>query len=145
MLPKPQKKRKDSQYYAPFKWISFLACSLLFVQINSAQCNAGNVAPALDASQPTEFCDVVTADLNDYVTNTAPAGSVLTWSLDSDITNTAAFIDSNVVAAASYFGFFYSRSHSFYSPHLGIHPWPHSGFWKWPHWYCYGLRFPWLA
>ncbi|MEO0900672.1 MAG: gliding motility-associated C-terminal domain-containing protein [Bacteroidota bacterium] len=92
----------------------------MFVQINSAQCNAGNVAPALDASQPTEFCDIVVADLNDYVTNTAPAGSVLTWSLDSDITNTAAFINSNVVAAASYFGFFYDEVNLCASPILTV-------------------------
>ncbi|WP_435624698.1 gliding motility-associated C-terminal domain-containing protein [Flagellimonas sp.] len=92
--------------------VSVIDCSL--------PCDAGNVAPALDTSQPTDFCDVVVADLNDYVTNTAPAGSVLTWSVDSDITNTAAFIDSNVVASGSYFGFFYDEINLCASPILTV-------------------------
>ncbi|MEM9075584.1 MAG: gliding motility-associated C-terminal domain-containing protein, partial [Bacteroidota bacterium] len=86
----------------------------------SLPCDAGNTAPILDTSQPLEFCDVVAADLNDYVTNTAPPGSVLTWSLDSDITNTAAFFDGNVVAASSYFGFFYDEVNLCASPILTI-------------------------
>ncbi|PRX57757.1 Calx-beta domain-containing protein [Flagellimonas meridianipacifica] len=83
-------------------------------------CNAGNVAPALDTSQPLEFCDVVMADLNDYVTNTAPPGTVLTWSTSSDITNTGAFFDGIVVAASSYFGFFYDEVNLCASPILTI-------------------------
>ena len=86
----------------------------------SIPCDAGNIAPALDTTQPTDFCDVVVADLDDYVTNTAPAGSVLTWSVDSDITNTAAFIDSNVVASGSYFGFFYDEINLCASPILTV-------------------------
>ncbi|WP_422859015.1 Calx-beta domain-containing protein [Flagellimonas sp. S174] len=83
-------------------------------------CNAGSTAPSLDPSQPLEFCDVVIADLNDYVTNTAPPGTVLTWSLDSDITNTAAFFDGNVLAASSYFGFFYDEVNLCASPILTV-------------------------
>ncbi len=86
----------------------------------SIPCDAGSEAPILDITQPLDFCDVVVADLNDYVTNTAPPGSVLTWSVDSDITNTAAFIDSNVVASGSYFGFFYDEVNLCASPILTV-------------------------
>ncbi|MEM6539987.1 MAG: gliding motility-associated C-terminal domain-containing protein, partial [Bacteroidota bacterium] len=73
----------------------------------SVPCDAGNVAPQLDSTQPTIFCDVLNADLNDYVLNTAPAGSVLTWSTNPDPLQTSAHRSSVVTAPGLYFGFFF--------------------------------------
>ncbi|MEO0507934.1 MAG: Calx-beta domain-containing protein [Bacteroidota bacterium] len=84
-------------------------------------CNAGGVAPALNPDLPTDFCDVIDVDLNDYVTNTAPPGSELVWSSSPDPTQTDAFLtDTRVLAAASYFGFFYDEVNDCSSPVLTI-------------------------
>ncbi|MEX0363256.1 MAG: gliding motility-associated C-terminal domain-containing protein, partial [Allomuricauda sp.] len=86
----------------------------------STPCDAGDSAPELDTSQPTNFCDVVSADLNDYVTNTAPAGSVLTWSTNPDPLETNAHRSSVVIAPGSYFGFFYDEVNGCASPTLTV-------------------------
>ncbi len=70
-------------------------------------CDAGVEAPTLDTSQPTNFCDVLNADLDNYVTNSAPAGSVLTWSFDSNPFNVGAHRSSIVTAPGTYYGFFF--------------------------------------
>ncbi|WP_420602768.1 gliding motility-associated C-terminal domain-containing protein [Flagellimonas sp.] len=90
------------------------------VQDCAIPCNAGSEAPVLNASEPTEFCDVVSADLNDYVTNTAPAGSILTWSTDPDPLQDAAHRSSIVTAPGSYFGFFYDATNNCASPVLTV-------------------------
>ncbi len=86
----------------------------------STPCDAGDTAPVLDTSQPTDFCDVVSADLNDYVTDTAPAGSVLTWSTNPDPLETIAHRSSIVIAPGSYFGFFYDEVNGCASPTLTV-------------------------
>ncbi len=98
------------------------ATELVVSAINClAACNAGTTAPVLDASEPTEFCDVVAADLNDYVTSTtAPAGSVLTWSTNPDPLETDAHRSNIVSNAASYFGFFYDAANNCASPVLTV-------------------------
>ena len=83
-------------------------------------CDAGNVAPTLDTSEPTEFCDTILADLNDYVTSSAPAGSILTWSTNPDPLQTAAHRPSLVNAPGSYFGFFYDAANGCASPTLTV-------------------------
>ncbi|MEL6975639.1 MAG: Calx-beta domain-containing protein, partial [Bacteroidota bacterium] len=83
-------------------------------------CNAGGVAPALNPDLPTDFCDVIDVDLNDYVTNTAPTGSELVWSASPNPLETDAFINSQVFAAASYFGFFYDEVNNCASPVLTV-------------------------
>ncbi|WP_222983236.1 gliding motility-associated C-terminal domain-containing protein [Flagellimonas meishanensis] len=86
----------------------------------SLPCDAGNSAPLLDTSEPTEFCDTILADLDDYVTSTAPAGSVLTWSTNPDPLQTAAHRNSLVNAPGSYFGFFYDDANDCASPVLTV-------------------------
>lgn len=86
----------------------------------SIPCNVGNVAPILDTSQPTEFCDVVSADLDNYVTNSAPAGSVLTWSTNPDPLEVIAHRPSLVGAPGSYFGFFFDATNNCASPVLTV-------------------------
>ncbi|MEM8762623.1 MAG: Calx-beta domain-containing protein [Bacteroidota bacterium] len=83
-------------------------------------CNAGGVAPALNPDLPTDFCDVIDVDLNDYVTNTAPPGSELIWSASPNPLETDAFINSQVFAAASYFGFFFDEVNNCASPVLTV-------------------------
>ncbi len=86
----------------------------------SIPCDAGTTAPALDAAQSTEFCDVVAADLNDYVTNTAPSGSVLTWSTNPDPLIVIAHRSNIVAAPGAYFGFFYDAANNCASPTLTV-------------------------
>ena len=83
-------------------------------------CNAGSIAPALDTSQPIDFCDSINVDLNDYVTNTAPAGSTLTWSTNSDPLQESAHRSSVVNAPGTYYGFFYDDTNNCASPTLEI-------------------------
>ena len=83
-------------------------------------CDAGTIAPSLDVSQPTEFCDVVAADLNTYVTNAAPAGSVLTWSTNPDPLEIIAHRSNIVSAPGSYFGFFFDEINNCASPVLTV-------------------------
>uniref|UniRef100_UPI0023493E2F T9SS type B sorting domain-containing protein n=2 Tax=Flavobacteriales TaxID=200644 RepID=UPI0023493E2F len=90
------------------------------VQDCSVPCDAGNTAPVLDTSEPTEFCDAVLADLDDYVTSTAPTGSVLTWSTNPDPLQTDAHRNSLVNAPGAYFGFFYDTANNCASPTLTV-------------------------
>ena len=55
------------------------------------------------------FCSAFSVDLDDYVTSTGPAGSVLTWSTDPDPLNTGAHMVNTVVnTPGSYYVFFYN-------------------------------------
>ncbi|MEM9649526.1 MAG: gliding motility-associated C-terminal domain-containing protein, partial [Bacteroidota bacterium] len=86
----------------------------------STPCDAGTTAPSLDTNQPLEFCDLVSADLDLYVTNSAPPGSVLTWSTNPDPLEVIAHRSSNVIAPGSYFGFFYDAVNGCASPTLTV-------------------------
>ncbi|WP_430965819.1 gliding motility-associated C-terminal domain-containing protein [Spongiimicrobium sp. 2-473A-2-J] len=87
----------------------------------SEPCNSGINAPILEASVSREFCDVISQDLSDYTNSTAPAGTVLTWSTNSDPLDTAAHLISTVVAAPGvYFGFYYDAVNLCASPLLEV-------------------------
>ena len=83
-------------------------------------CNAGNIAPTLDTSLPIDFCDSIDVDLDDYVTDTAPAGTTLTWSTNADPLQESAHINSVVFAPGTYFGFFFDEVNTCASPTLEI-------------------------
>uniref|UniRef100_UPI00374E2965 T9SS type B sorting domain-containing protein n=1 Tax=uncultured Croceitalea sp. TaxID=1798908 RepID=UPI00374E2965 len=83
-------------------------------------CNAGSTAPVLDTNQPIDFCDTINVDLNNYVTNTAPAGSTLTWSTNADPLQESAHRSSLVNAPGTYYGFFYDDVNNCASPTLEI-------------------------
>ena len=83
-------------------------------------CNAGNIAPELDTTEPIDFCDTINIDLNDYVTNAAPAGSTLTWSTNADPLQESAHRSSIVNAPGTYYGFFYDDVNNCASPLLEI-------------------------
>jgi len=83
----------------------------------NGSCNGGDSAPPYDATEPTVFCDEVNVDLNDYLTDTsAPAGTVLTWSVDSNPLETSAHITSRVVEPGLYYGFYYDAINLCHSP-----------------------------
>lgn len=80
-------------------------------------CNGGNSAPPFDASEPRVFCDEIDVDLNNYLTDTsAPAGTVLIWSLNQDPLETTAFINSRVREPGRYYGFYYDATNLCRSP-----------------------------
>ncbi|MCG2459781.1 gliding motility-associated C-terminal domain-containing protein, partial [Flavobacteriaceae bacterium F89] len=90
------------------------------VTVTDCTCPAGNVAPVLDTSVPTAFCDVVSQDLNEYTQSVAPTGTTLTWSTNSDPTVANAHIFSDVDAPGTYYGFFYDADDNCGSPVLTV-------------------------
>ncbi len=86
----------------------------------SGPCDAGNMAPTLDPEAVLEYCDNVTLDLNSIVTNTAPAGSVLTWSTNPDPLILAAHRNSEIAAPGTYYGFFYDEVNDCASPTVEV-------------------------
>ncbi len=84
-------------------------------------CDAGTVAPSLDSDRITEFCDTINQDLDAYVTSSAPSGSTLTWSTDSDPLNTSEHLSSSVVTTEDrYYGFYYDATNGCASPTVQI-------------------------
>ena len=70
-------------------------------------CIAGTVAPTLNESEPTNFCDTLDVDLNDYVLGTPPAGTILVWSTNPDPLQTNAHRQSTVDFQGTFFGFYF--------------------------------------
>ena len=88
-------------------------------------CTAGNTAPALNAGVPTVFCGVIDRSLSEYTNSAAPAGSVLTWSTDSDPTNENAHLSGTQVTnpptvGGTFYAFFYDTVNNCGSPVLQI-------------------------
>nr|WP_321414456.1 gliding motility-associated C-terminal domain-containing protein [uncultured Allomuricauda sp.] len=79
-------------------------------------------APTLDTSEPTVFCEIISVDLNDYVTSTTgPPGTVLVWSGNPSPENEDDHIDNNIEDGSGvYYGFFYNSANSCYSPSLEL-------------------------
>jgi gliding motility-associated-like protein/uncharacterized repeat protein (TIGR01451 family) len=78
------------------------------------------VAPVLDTSVPTAFCDIIAQDLNEYTNSVPPAGTALTWSTNPDPTVANAHIFSDVDAPGTYYGFFYDAVDNCGSPVLTV-------------------------
>ena len=94
----------------------------LFTILNDDSCRAGVVGPLLNPGEPTSFCDDFDQDLDDYVTNDAPLGSVLRWSdgnVNLEDPNTHR-MTSVVEEPGSYFGFFFDSDNSCISPVLEV-------------------------
>lgn len=84
-------------------------------------CTAGSTAPAIDANEPTVFCGSITSSLSDYSNSAAPAGSVRTWSTDSDPLNenahlSGAQVTSPPTVGGTYYVFFYDTVNNCASP-----------------------------
>lgn len=81
---------------------------LLFFGFNqlSAQCTAGTEPPVIDTTLPTNFCDVASVNLDDFVISATPAGASLAWSLTPN-PGTPDILPSPIVTASNtYFGFY---------------------------------------
>ncbi len=88
-------------------------------------CPAGTNAPLLAAGRATTACDAFEFTFNQYTNSTAPAGTELTWSTDSDLSNINAHLtpqQANQIPtlAGSYYGFFYDAVNECASPALRI-------------------------
>ena len=77
-------------------------------------------SPILDTSQPTNFCDVLEADLDDYIQGAAPAGAELIWSTSSDQTQESAYRPSEVTSPGTYFGFYLDEDEDCFSPTVEV-------------------------
>ncbi|MCK0161706.1 gliding motility-associated C-terminal domain-containing protein, partial [Allomuricauda sp. F6463D] len=88
----------------------------------SGPCDAGNTAPQFNGVDTTiAFCDVVDANLSSYVTGTAPAGTVLTWSTSNIPSESEAHLNNpNVVEPGTYYGFYYDAANDCGSPLLAL-------------------------
>ncbi len=90
---------------------------------NCDPCIAGNAAPDLIPDVPTIFCDDIDVSLNDYTNTTPPAGTTLTWSTSSTLTNVNAHLNAAQVAdplPGTYFGFFWDATNACASPALQV-------------------------
>lgn len=86
-------------------------------------CRAGNLAPELDTSVPTNFCDNIDVSLNDYTNTQPPQGTVLTWSRNPDPLVVNGHLTTNEVSnpgPGTYFGFFYDEENNCASPTIEI-------------------------
>ncbi len=90
------------------------------VTVTDCTCPAGNVAPVLDTTVPTAFCDVIAQDLNEYTKSVPPTGTALAWSTNPDPTVVNAHIPSNVTSPGTYYGFFYDTGDNCGSPVLRV-------------------------
>ena len=90
--------------------------------LNDDGCAAGNTAPNLNTSAPTEFCDVTSTDLNVYVTNAAPTGATLKWSKsNTNLTDSSTHIGNNTAdESTTYYGFFYDSLNQCVSPAISV-------------------------
>ena len=114
-------------------FVSLLTSSSIFIPITDNQgigtiidndfCDAGANAPVLNADVPTTFCDDITQSLNDYTSSTAPVGTVLTWSVNSDPLDDAGHLTPAQLAnplPGTYYGFFYDAANVCASPVLTV-------------------------
>lgn len=86
---------------------------------NCDPCTAGNTAPVLNSTTPTNFCDVIDVGLNDYTTsNTAN----IRWSTNSDTSVESSHLTPTAVnnppGSGTYYGFFWDDVNNCASPSL---------------------------
>ncbi|MEA1784603.1 gliding motility-associated C-terminal domain-containing protein [Arenibacter sp. GZD96] len=76
--------------------------------LNDDSCAAGSAAPVINETQPTQFCDSFSVNLNNYTVTTAPPNAVLTWSTDSNPLTIGSHLGNTTVSdAGTYYGFFF--------------------------------------
>lgn len=88
------------------------------ITIVDNDCAAGTTAPILD-SDPTEFCDVPSVNLNTFFSGITAAGIPLRWSLVPTPTTTAQLLTIPAAAAApagTYYAVFWSNAEACASP-----------------------------
>jgi gliding motility-associated-like protein/uncharacterized repeat protein (TIGR01451 family) len=115
-------------------FVNLIAIGTVLVSIGDPQgiativdndiCNAGTMAPEMDANVPTAFCDTAGQELDEYTNTPPPAGTVLTWTKDLDnILDPATHLDSSFVPSGfpgTYYGFFWDTTNNCASPTLEV-------------------------
>ncbi|MGB5556048.1 MAG: gliding motility-associated C-terminal domain-containing protein [Flavobacteriaceae bacterium] len=91
---------------------------------NCDPCIAGNTAPVLATNAPaTAFCDAISVSLNSFTTSTAPPGTTLKWSTNSDPEVTTAHLNASQIAnplGGTYYAFFWDAANTCASPTLVV-------------------------
>ncbi len=77
-------------------------------------------SPILDTAQPTNFCDMLAVDLNDYIIGTPPPDAELIWSTNPDQTLSSAYRPSGVSFPGTFYGFYLDRDDSCFSPTVEV-------------------------
>ncbi|BFP40075.1 hypothetical protein FGF1_09200 [Flavobacteriaceae bacterium GF1] len=77
-------------------------------------------SPILDTAQPTNFCDMLAVDLNDYIIGTPPSDAVLIWSTSPDQTLSSAYRPSTVSFPGTFYGFYLDEDDSCFSPTVEV-------------------------
>ncbi len=94
------------------------------VTIKVDDCNKckAKVAPGLDNSVKKSFCDDITTSLNDYISGTPPAGTVLRWASDPDdpIGNPVPASQINDPLPGAYYAFYYDQAGNCAGPRLTL-------------------------
>lgn len=91
--------------------------------IEDNDCAAGMSAPTLDGSVATEFCDVASVNLNNYVVGgapSAPPGSALRWSLIPNPTSSADLVAATASVSDTYYGLYWDNLNACGSPSLEV-------------------------
>ncbi|UOY07815.1 gliding motility-associated C-terminal domain-containing protein [Muricauda sp. SCSIO 64092] len=77
-------------------------------------------SPILDTAQPTNFCDMLAVDLNDYIIGPPPPDAELIWSTNPDQTLSSAYRPSRVSFPGTFYGFYLDRDDSCFSPTVEV-------------------------
>ncbi|GAB5475524.1 MAG: hypothetical protein Mars2KO_36230 [Maribacter sp.] len=80
-------------------------------------------APALvsPSPPPTELCDLASVNLNTYVGSTAPVGTQLRWSLETDPEDVGDLLPNSTATTSDiYYGFYWANDNSCASPPLAL-------------------------
>ena len=99
------------------------ATSVVTIAVSDCNpCEAGNIAPVLNAEIPTTFCGEITTSLNDYAPNSGPNGTVLRWALN-DVNPIDSPVPSTQIAnpqTGVYYGFYFDAANNCTSPLLTL-------------------------
>ena len=79
------------------------------------ECLAGTTDPSVSATNLSNTCPSVTANLNNLVTSTAPSGASLVWFTNSAHTGTA-YATPTTAVAGTYYAFYFDATNNCYSP-----------------------------
>ena len=93
----------------------------IVIEDNEPVCGNTPNAPQLNTTEPTIFCEGFTQDLDEYVTDTPPAGTILRWSRSTDLLDEDSYLSSSEIGSRGvYYGFFLNESSACTSPPLKI-------------------------
>ncbi len=93
----------------------------IIIQDNESLCANTPNAPQLNSSLSTVFCDAFTQDLDNYVLDTPPNGTILMWSRSSNLLDDNQYLSSSDTSVSGeYYGFFLDETNNCTSPPIKI-------------------------